>query len=281
MKFNIFWVDDSKVWVKSVHDDLVEKFSDLDFVPEIMCFEEVTRAREAILNTYADLILVDCNLPDNVRGDDFIRELRKNRCFAHVIFYSQDADNLGALDEDKHFIHVTHRDAISDVFETVADQAYRKYKHPAFMRGLLLSEFIDLENLIEDLISQCFKTEEEYFRKNIIHKGGESFSLATKQKFVARLMKEALLKKPDLAEAFKKIPFSTTQFDKHIISKRNILAHAHPKYDPRTGQITLISAIDNVDFNGDWFHETREKIHVHKTMVKALLDINLYQVVNP
>lgn len=281
MKFKIVWIDDSRTWVKSVESEVKDAFEGLEFDPNIEWFQDTNSAKESILGAYADLLLIDCTLPEGVRGDEFIKELRINRCFAHVVFYSQDADNLQAMEEDKHFIHVIHRDDIADTLESVADQAYRKYKHPAFMRGLLLSEFIDLENLMENLISQCFKGESDYFKQTIIHMGGESFSLAAKKKFIVRLIKEAIEKDGSFTEKLKEIDFTSSQFDKHVTNKRNVLAHAYPEYDHDSGKITLVSAIDNVDFNAEWFHETREKIHEHKSKVRSLIDMNLYQVVNP
>lgn len=281
MKFKIIWIDDSNTWVKSIQRDVTEAFESMDFAPEIEVFQETTKAKALILRSYVDLILVDCNLPDGSRGDAFIKELRQCRCFAHVIFYSQDSDNLTALQEDKHFIHVTPRDSISEILEQVADQAYRKYKHPAFMRGLLLSEFIDLENLMEDLISSCFKNESDFFRKNIIHKGGESFSLAAKQKFIMRLINDAKILDDGLKDKIQTINLSSSQFDKCIIKKRNILAHAYPSYDADTGKIKLVSAIEDINFDSDWFHETREGIHEHKRKIHDLAAMELHKIVNP
>jgi len=40
-----------------------------------------------------------------------------------------------------------------------------------------------------------------------------------------------------------------------------VLAHAHPDYSVETDRITLKSSIVDVEFNGGWFHETREHIH--------------------
>ncbi len=281
MKFKIIWIDDSRTWVKSVYSEVKDAFINLELVPEIIEFQETEPAKKAILDTYADLILVDHTLPGGMRGDEFIRELRTNRCFAHVVFYSQDADNLQAMNEDKHFIHVTHRDSITGTLENVADQAYRQYKHPAFMRGLLLSEFIDLENLMETLISQCFKGEADYFQRTVIHKGGESFSLYTKMKFITRLISESIDKDSTLKGTFDAIGFTANKFDKSIVKKRNVLAHAYPEYDIATGCITLMSAINTVVFNADWFHETRDDIHKHKQMIRKLLGMELYKLVNP
>ena len=281
MKFKIVWIDDSKTWVRSVRADVDELFTDCGFTPLVEHHEKTQPARDSILNGYADLILVDCNLPDDSSGNEFILDLRINRCFAHIVFYSQDENNLQVLETDKHSLHVTHRNDIIDVLGEVADQASRKYKHPAFMRGLLLSEFIDLENLIEDLIVQCFKSEGKYFRETIIFKGGESFSLAAKQKFVSRLIKDAQECNATLRDKLAQINFTSNQFSEKIIKRRNILAHAYPEYDRETGKITLISSIDNVYFTGDWFHETRECIHDHKNKIRALIGLELQKVVNP
>lgn len=281
MKFRIIWIDDSTTWVNSVSDSLTEAFEGVKFTPVIQKFGAIDdSAKEAINNNYLDLLIIDCNLP-GVNGNDFIDELRANKCFSHIIFYSQDASNLKLVQQDDHFSHVTPRDNFSDLIEQVADQAYRKYNHPSFMRGLLLSEFIDLESLLDDLISQCFKNESSYFRESIINKGGESFSLGTKLKFVARLVKDSKAMNEEIRVPLENIGFTPNGFNEKIIKRRNILAHAHPLYDADTGKITLKSAFDDVDFTGDWFFETRSYIHDYKNKVKRLISSDLFSIVNP
>jgi len=281
MKFRIFWIDDSQTWVKSIEEEVIETFKAVSFEPVVSYYQEAELARIPILTTYADLILVDCNLPKDTRGEVFIKSLRQSRCFAHVLFYSQDAGNLTALQADKHFLHVSPRDSIVNTCNEVAEQAFRKYKHPAFMRGLLLSEFIDLENIMEDLIVQCFKSEGEYFRKSVLYKGGESYSLSTKQQFISRLIKEAAAINPQISTAINAVNFTGTQFSEKILKRRNILAHAHPEYQDQAGSIILKSSISDVDFNWDWFHETRESIHKFKNMIREIINLNLHQIVNP
>lgn len=275
MKFNIIWVDDSKTWVKSVEEEVKEAFENIGFEPNITTFPETKEASDFIASNYADLIIVDCNLPDDVRGDNFIKQLREKRCFAHIIFYSQDNDNLQSLKQDKRFIHITHRSDIHSTLLEVATFSYRKYTHPAFMRGLLLSEFIDLENLMEDLISLCFRSEAEYFRETVIQKGGESFSLSAKQKFISRLIKELSETNQSFKIKLDEIHFTSNQFQERIINNRNILAHASPVYDSESESITLKSSIRDIQLTPSWFHETRGYIHEHKEKIRSLIDLNL------
>ena len=282
MKFKIIWIDDSKDWIRSIQEEIEGIFYSYKFVPEIKLHQEPESASKLILSTYTDLILVDYNFSEDMKGDLFIKQLREQRCFAHVVFYSQELANLKVLEEDKHFLDVTHRSNILTMLERVADQAYRKYKHPAFMRGLLLSEFIDLENLMEDLIVQCFKGEGKYFRESIIEKGGESFSLERKKKFITRLITDAKQANNPIKSKLDKISFTGNQFNKKIVERRNVLAHAHLKYND-SGKITLPLPSDSpdVDFNEDWFCETREYIHSFKNKIRDLHDLNLYTIVNP
>ncbi|MBB1319592.1 response regulator [Shewanella sp. SR43-4] len=281
MKFRIIWIDDSLGWVNSVRDTMREAFIEAKFDPIIEEYTLVNdEVREAINNNYLDLLIIDCNLP-GINGNEFILELRSQRCFSHIIFYSENANNLRLVQADNHFSHVTPRDSFNDVIENVADQAFRKYNHPAFMRGLLLSEFIDLESLLNDLISQCFKDNSAYFRDSIINKGGESFGLGTKQQFIGRLLKDPKIINEEMKGKIRDIDFTTSNFQKNILEKRNILAHAYPDYDIDTHQIKLISAKDTTVFNADWFYETRNNIHIYKNKIKKLLALELYKVVNP
>ncbi len=281
MNLRIIWIDDSQIWVRSVKESIEEAFTNNDLTPEILEFQNTDDAFVEILDSYADLILVDYNLPGQRNGDALINDLRKNRCFAHIVFYSQDVANLTIVNPDKHYLDTTPRDDISDRMEIVAEQIYRKYKHPAFMRGMLLSDFIDLENLMETLISQFFKSEAEFFRENIIYNGGESYSLATKQKFISRILRSQKIDEADIRDNIDNIGFSANSFATKIIKKRNVLAHAHPEYDDKTGNIILMSSIDQVEFTGEWFDETRIDIYKFKKKIRQLLSLELYKIVNP
>ena len=146
MKLRIIWIDDSTTWVRSVREDIEEALTKEGFTLEIIEYQNTDDAYLAIFENYVDLILLDCNLPGH-NGDQFIIKLRKSRCFAHIVYYSQDVANLAKVNADKYFQHTSPRDVITDTLEIVSEQLYRKYHHPAFMRGMLLSEFIDLENL--------------------------------------------------------------------------------------------------------------------------------------
>lgn len=279
MFFNIFWIDDSMTWIDSIRPDVERIFTELGFDPRINVFPEGEQAKESIFSTYADLILVDYTLPDDIRGDQLINEFRKNRCFAQVVFYSQDPRNLVKVTDDTHFTHVTSRSEIADTLNRVAKQSFSSYMHPAFMRGLLLSEFIDLESLMDTLVSNCFKENAGYFHRTIIHKGGESFSLSTKMKFIFSLIKETRSSSADIATEIDNIDLTARSFEQKIIRKRNILAHAQPYYDDATHEITLMSAINDVVFDRNWFHQTREDIHIYKDKIRAITKLALHDYV--
>ncbi len=144
-----------------------------------------------------------------------------------------------------------------------------------------MSEFIDLENMMEDLIVKCFKNEGEYFRETILNKGGESFSFYTKLKFVYELVISAGKKDAAIKTNLDAVGFTISGFDTNIISKRNILAHAYPTYDIVSGAISLISPKVNVNFDSDWFLKTREGIHLYKRKIREITSLNLQEIVNP
>lgn len=281
MKLRIIWIDDSITWVRSVKDDVAEALTKEGFTLEIIEYQNTDEAYAAIFESYVDLILVDCNLPGQDNGDQFIARLRKNRCFAHIVYYSQDMANLTKIKADKYFQHTAHRDEITTRLEEVSEQMYRKYHHPAFMRGMLLSEFIDLENLMEELIASFFKGEADFFKENIIYKGGESYSFNTKLKFITRMLKHDRIKGSDREKPLINIDFKPTPFDEKIIKSRNVLAHAYPSYDEANGTIKLMSNIKEVEFTADWFHQTREDIHVFKKKIRDISSLNLHEVINP
>lgn len=284
MKYNIVWIDDRKDWVDSVIDSVRRSFDKREFVADIQCFETVSSARGVIPVNYVDLIIIDYNLPDGMKGNEFIAELREKRCFSEILFYSQDIGNVEGHEEDMHFLHISDKEGVEDKTEEIAEQAYRKYRNPAFIRGLLLSEFIDLENAIEDLMVDCFRAEGEYFRDSIIYKLGPSVGFEQKKKYVCTMIKSAKEKDEsgEISAALDVINFTSNGFTEKIIKNRNVLAHAYPYYDPDNKTISLKSSVGDINnFNSDWFHEVRENIHKYKQKVKQIREMNLIEVINP
>ena len=273
MKFRVVWVDDSKDWVELKETEIRGHFK-APFDLDLLCFEDVDSARETFEHKYIDLVLVDCNLGD-ISGDSFILELRRNRIFSQIIFYSEDRKNLNKLKAANFFLRKVHRDNLADAVEEVVSNADELYRNPAFMRGVLLSEFIDLENFMEELISEAFESKADLFREMIINKHDAGFTFNAKLKFVMRLIDMAE-KNTALKDELDGLKFSDNSFRKKILDKRNILAHAHPHYNEKTGSITLISPIKNVNFSSNWFHTTREDIYEFKQKIKGLLQLDIF-----
>ncbi len=271
MKFRVVWVDDSKDWVESIKDEIHDHFKKL-FNLDLLCFEDVDSARETFEHKYVDLILVDCNL-GNISGDSFILELRKSRIFSQIVFYSEDRKNLNKLKAGDFFLRKVHRDDLRDAVKEIASSADELYRNPAFMRGILLSEIIDLENLMEDLIARAFKGRAKFFREMIIDNYDAGFTFDAKLRFVSRLIK-LTKEKDEIKDKLSDLEFTDTKFRKKVLKKRNILAHASLRYDRGTGRTVLISS-ELIDFSPTWFHTTREDIHEFKQKIKGLRELNI------
>ena len=63
---------------------------------------------------------------------------------------------------------------------------------------------------MEELIASFFKGEADFFKENIIYKGGESYSFNTKLKFIARMLKHDRIIGSDRVEPLIKIDFKPT-----------------------------------------------------------------------
>lgn len=105
--------------------------------------------------------------------------------------------------------------------------------------------------------------------------------MSTKKRYIDRLVKSAKAVNTQTKALLDEVGYVPKQFEDHIMKKRNVLAHAHPQYDQDTGNIMLVSSIATVNFDSNWFQDTRERIHEHKKMFKKILDLDLVNVVNP
>ena len=279
MKHRVVWIDDSHTWVRSVREELEDCFSEKGFDIDLIHRESYDDAKPDIHENYVDLILLDYGLP-GLKGDDIIKELRKSRCFAQIVFYSQESERLACQEGDDHFLHVVERDKIDGTLEILADQAYRKYHHPFFMRGLLLSEFIDLENCLDRVVSNLFGDHSDFFHEYMVYKSGEAFSFSAKAKFLHRVLRDIKKDKPETVAKLDEIGFANNSFLERIIKNRNVLAHAHPEFVEDSSKIQLRSSISDVVFDGEWFHSIRETIYGYKKVFGQLEDLDLQDLAN-
>lgn len=163
IKYSILWVDDEIEFYKdSELDKELEKYLlDLSFIPSIDMFENVEDAEAVLERKKYDLIFSDYNINENRTGKDFIENLRTNSVNCEVLFYSamQDLPKNGF--DRVTFFRLDSSSAFQKLLEKmkkVINLTVDKLNDLTNLRGLVISEVCDLDDLMDEILILFCKT---------------------------------------------------------------------------------------------------------------------------
>ena len=166
IKYNILWVDDEIEFYKDMElDKKIEKYLlGLSFIPSIDMFENVEEAEGMLNRKKYDLIFSDYNINENKTGKDFIADLRANSVNCEVLFYSamQDLPKNGF--NRVSFFRLESSSAFEKLLEKmkmVIDLTVEKLNDLTNLRGLVISEASDLDDLMDEILIQFCKKNDE------------------------------------------------------------------------------------------------------------------------
>ncbi len=192
MDFKILWIDDEPSWVASVRGSIEDHLKERGFTPEIIHLEDGGQIDDYIFRADIDIMIVDYNLDEgeDSSGDKIIEYVRNKGSFLEIVFYSQDPSALlNKLSAHKEHVHCSARDDVDEkIRELIAFSKY-KYGNLGYMRGSVIAEAIDIENLLEEIAVASFREQGDRFRTRVIDKLGTTYGLSQKYVYVQGLLK--------------------------------------------------------------------------------------------
>lgn len=258
--YKILWVEDENSWYETTKDLFSELLEDLGFKLEsIRCrnIDEVkTEVAKNNLKDY-DLLLVDYTLGNTSSGDEiieFIRSIQENPILTEVLFYSSAVENVR---DSMHKlglegVYTADRKEIETKFELVFNTTIKKIQEVNSMRGLIMAETSDLDDLMVEIIVKLLNSDiaaeiDGYVNKRINETIGISQSLAANENTIEKAQDSriftSLNKAKTITRLFKLKNIGIAKFsysyDAKIISTRNLFAHVIESYE--NGEKVLIS----------------------------------------
>lgn len=161
LQYNILWVDDRKDEYQTLEIDkeLEIYLNDLFFEPHIYMYENVEEAEKNLSQIKYDVIFSDYNIGENKNGKDFIIDIRKLNVKAEILFYSAQ-EKPPATEMDRiSFLQLqsnTAYEELKDKMKSVIDLTVEKLNDLTNLRGLVMSEASELDDLMENIVKQFF-----------------------------------------------------------------------------------------------------------------------------
>lgn len=255
--YKILWIEDQMHSIrarKRVISNYIKDTKGFELeIKEIETFEQFKKdIGFESLKDY-DLVLVDLNLDDdeNEDGNKIIEEIRGNDIYTEVIFYSSNYPHLSDLLTENRLegIFTSERNQIDTKAKKIIDVTLHKIQDVNNLRGLIMAEVAELDQLKESIIIQgskkiTNKSLEKYTLEKIQGSGKSCQNQATKH--IANLNeitfeslfskigfvdsnKKAMtigeiLDKLNIIESLSKKTFTQPYIDT-ILDKRNKFAH--------------------------------------------------------
>lgn len=161
LQYNILWVDDRKedFQLLDIDKDIESYVRGLFFIPHIDFFDNVEDAVKSSRSKKYDVIFSDYNIEEQKDGQAFITEIRNNNVKAEVLFYSALHEPPAKGWDRISFLRLQSADAYEDLktkMKSVIDLTIEKLNDLTNLRGLVMAEVSELDNLMEDIIREFY-----------------------------------------------------------------------------------------------------------------------------
>lgn len=266
LDYRIHWIDDDKNYPQSLEDSLKIEFKnrinfDFDFALD------GSRVDELVDSEHLDLIILDFNLEHDQRGDSIIERLRDAGELTEIIFYSADPEVYGKCGGIEG-VHVCIRDDVEDKIIETVEWFINRNNNVSVMRGVIISEAIDVENKVSEIILALFGDKSDMFKRRILQE--RYFDFGSKIKFINGAIKDLIAaekKKVETNRIFvEKINCMKSilaDLDDEVVQPRNTLAHAQKSVV--NGVLTLESSnkSEPIKFDDTWKNKIRQDMKKH------------------
>ena len=266
LKYRIYWIDDTPEFAASVQEDIFLRFKSDAIDIEIIDSEDGENIEEIARTTALDLFVLDYNL-DGRDGEELIRSLRANGELTEIVFYSMD-DAIHEKCKGLEGVHVCGRNDASETLKPVIMRFMDRCNNVAVMRGMIISEAIDVENRLTDIILELFGDKKTLFRNKIIEKPIMDFE--KKRMFVQSVLKDHIEDEnassnpdTDKVERMNGLRSTLNEMKKEIVDQRNILAHSEKKFNDGILTLSGLSGAIPIKFDIEWKNTIRSNIKKH------------------
>ena len=276
LDYKIFWIDDDDDLPASIREQLEIEFDQI-FEFDIEVEGDGRNLENKLASEPIDLLVLDWNIDGERNGLQLIDELRSSGELTEIIFYSQD-DRVTENCKEIMGVHTCVKGEADEKIKSVINRFHERSKNVAIMRGMIISEAIDLENKLTEIISALFGTKSDLFRDRILNKPILDFG--KKHGFVNGLLRDKLeeLKAADMPDASKiaRITAIKDVFNKmmkEVVNQRNILAHSKKKFEDGVLVLASINSDPPIHFTDAWKNEIRSNIKKHLTNLVAIKEV--------
>lgn len=298
-RYTIVWFEDSPTYIKSARQIIENYIVAQGFKPDFIIRSNGKDLDKLILDEKEgdekiDLILMDHNLSTkNENGKKLIDKIRENELFTEIIFYSGQPNFQEAIVPGLEGVFFSNKKDLHLKTKKLIDLTIKKKEDINSMRGLVIAEAIEIENLMEHFFLSYFKLNPDQteilraifnpktspitaklkydYINSLLNKEIEKISIEINKPLVGgvRGTKKDLIKKRDDLQAMKEI---FLKIEDEVIDIRNTFAHVIESPDEKN---TLINNRNSkktvIKINTPECKKIRNNIRKHSANIEQLM----------
>lgn len=177
IQYEILWVEDDNNWYEETKEIIRDTVDEVGFKMNCNNIQSFDKFKELIetdgLQKF-DLLLIDFKLGDNKEeyGDQVIKLIRNENIYTDIIFYSSqlNAAQQKIFENKIEGVYSSDRNAISFKFDEIFHKTIKKVQEVNTIRGLLMAETSDLDELMVEIIQAALQEDSENELNNYIMK---------------------------------------------------------------------------------------------------------------
>jgi CheY-like chemotaxis protein len=288
LDYKVLWIDDNPKTIKSKRNQIEDFLKGEGFRPQIILIENGQDIDRYLDDPLLDLIVTDYYIHEQLDGKQLTEKIRSSEKMIEIILYSQKEgtdlyQEVGALDG----VYISNREGLEGKIKDVVRATIRRTQNVSNMRGIVISEAIDVENQIEKIILDYFKGEEDLATK--VLKARMSCDFGKKISFLNSILKKinklSQDKKDNTAlEAAKRQTFrdffetlaplrdKCKKLCEDVMKPRNMLAHVElgMKDSKKPFLRSLEKGYSEIVIDNQWCKDTRIRLKEHSSNLNEI-----------
>lgn len=168
IQYEILWVEDDNNWYEDTKEIIRDTVDEVGFKMNCTNIQSFDKFKELIevdgLQKF-DLLLVDFKLGDNKEkyGDQVIQLIRNENIYTDIIFYSSqlNAAQQKIFENKIEGVYSSHRTSVEHKFPEIFHKTIKKIQEVNTIRGLLMAETSDLDELMVEIIQTALQDDSE------------------------------------------------------------------------------------------------------------------------
>lgn len=168
IQYEILWVEDDNNWYEDTKEIIRDTVDEVGFKMNCTNIQSFDKFKELIevdgLQKF-DLLLVDFKLGDNKEkyGDQVIQLIRDENIYTDIIFYSSqlNAVHQKILENKIEGVYFSDRSLVEHKFPEIFHKTIKKIQEVNTIRGLLMAETSDLDELMVEIIQAALQDDSE------------------------------------------------------------------------------------------------------------------------